>query len=50
LVIEPKAQLAKIFNVDLVLASTPVLRIGNTDFELTQTGAIGLHGELRKRL
>ena len=50
LILDLKAQLPQIFNIDLVFAGTPVLRVGNTDLQLAQAGAIRLHGELRGRI
>ena len=50
LIIQPKAQLAKILNVDLMFSSTPVLRVGNSNLQFAQSGAIGLHNKLHRRL
>lgn len=44
LILDLKAQLPQVFNIDLVFAGTPVLRVGDTDLEFAQTGAIRLHG------
>ena len=46
LIFDLKAQLPQVFNIDLVFAGTPVLRVGDTDLKLAQAGAIRLHGEL----
>ena len=46
LIFDLKAQLPEVFNIDLVFAGTPVLRVGNTDLKFSQAGAIRLHGEL----
>ncbi len=46
LILDLKAQLPQVFNIDLVFAGTPVLGVGDTDLQLAQAGAIGLHGEL----
>ena len=50
LILDLKAQLPQVFNIDLVFAGTPVLRVGDTDLEFAQTGAIRLHGELHGRI
>ena len=50
LIIEAKAQLTQIFNVDLMFSSTPVLRVGDSNLKLSQAGAIGLHRKLHRRL
>ena len=44
LILDLKAQLPQVFNIDLVFAGTPVLRVGDADLEFAQTGAIRLHG------
>ena len=44
LILNLKAQLPQVFNIDLVFAGTPVLRVGDTNLEFAQTGAIRLHG------
>ena len=49
LIFNLKTQLSEVFNIDLVFAGTPVLRVGDTDLEFAQTGAIRLHGELHGR-
>ena len=36
LILDLKAQLPEVFNIDLVFAGTPVLRIGDTDLQLSQ--------------
>jgi len=46
LIFNLKAQLPEVFNIDLVFAGTPVLRVGDTNLEFAQTGAIRLHWEL----
>ena len=46
LIFNLKAQLPEVFNIDLVLARTPVLRVGDTNLQFAQAGAIRLHGEL----
>ena len=46
LILDLKAQLPEVFNIDLVFAGTPVLGVGDTDLQLAQAGAIRLHGEL----
>ena len=46
LIFNLKTQLPEVFNIDLVFAGTPVLRVGDTDLQLAQAGAIRLHGEL----
>ena len=46
LILDLKAQLPQVFNIDLVFAGTPVLGVGDTDLQLAQAGAIRLHGEL----
>ena len=50
LILDLKAQLPQVFNIDLVFAGTPVLRVGDTNLEFAQTGAIRLHGELHGRV
>ena len=50
LILDLKAQLPQVFNIDLVFAGTPVLWVGNTDLQLAQAGAIGLHSELHGRV
>ena len=49
LILDLKAQLPQVFNIDLVFAGTPVLRVGDTNLEFAQAGAIRLHGELHCR-
>ena len=46
LILDLKAQLPQVFNIELVFAGTPVLRVGDTDLQFAQPGAIGLHIEL----
>ena len=46
LILDLKAQLSQIFNIDLVFARTPVLRVGDTNLQFAKAGAIRLHGEL----
>ena len=50
LIFNLKTQLSEVFNIDLVLAGTPVLRVGDTNLEFAQTGAIRLHGEHHGRI
>ena len=50
LIFDLKAQLPQVFNIDLVFAGTPVLRVGDTDLQLAQAGEIRLHGELHGRI
>ena len=46
LIFNLKAQLPEVFNIDLVFAGTPVLRVGDTNLKFAQARAIRLHGEL----
>ena len=46
LIFNLKTQLSEVFNIDLVFAGTPVLRVGDTNLEFSQVGEIRLHGEL----
>ena len=46
LIFNLKTQLPEVFNIDLVFAGTPVLRVGDTNLQVAQAGAIRLHGEL----
>ncbi len=46
LILDLKAQLSQVFDIDLVFACTPVLRVGDTYFKFTQAGAIKLHDVL----
>ena len=46
LILDLKAQLSQVFHIDLVFTRTPVLRVGDTDLQFAQAGAIRLHGEL----
>ena len=48
LILDLKAQLPQVFNIELVFAGTPVLRVGDTDLQFAQPGAIGLHVELHQ--
>ena len=50
LILDLKAQLPQVFNIDLVFAGTPVLRVGDTDLKLAEAGAIRLHGKLHGRV
>ena len=50
LIFDLKAQLPQVFNIDLVFARAPVLRVGDTDFQLAQAGEIRLHGEIHDRV
>ena len=36
LILDLKAQLPEVFNIDLVFSGTPVLRVGDTDLQLAQ--------------
>ena len=46
LILDLIAQLPQVFNIDLVFAGTPVLRVGDTNLKFAQARAIRLHGEL----
>lgn len=48
LILDLKAQLPQVFNIELVFAGTPVLRVCDTDLQFAQAGAIGLHIELHQ--
>ena len=48
LIFDLKAQLPEVFNIELVFAGTPVLRVGHTDLQFAQPGAIGVHIELHQ--
>ena len=50
LIFNLKAQLPEVLNIDLVLAGTPVLRVGDTNLQFAQAGAIRLHGKLHGRI
>ena len=50
LIFDLKAQLPQVFNIDLVFASTPVLRVGDTNLQFAQPGAIRLQDELHGRI
>ena len=50
LIFDLKAQLPQVFNIDLMLACAPVLRVGDTNLQFAQAGPIGLHGELHGRI
>ena len=50
LIFDLKAQLPQVFNIDLVFAGTPVLWVGDTNLQFTQSAAIGLHVELHGRI
>ena len=50
LILDLKAQLPQVFNIELVFAGTPVLRVGDTYLQFAQAGAIRLHGELHGRI
>ena len=50
LIFNLKAKLPEIFNIDLVFAGTPVLRVGDTNLQFAQARAIRLHGELHGRI
>ena len=50
LIFDLEAQLPEVFNIDPVFAGTPVLRIGDTNLQFAQAGAIRLHGELHGRI
>ena len=49
LILDLKAQLPQVFNINLVFARTPVLRIGDADLEFAQSGAIRLQGNSTAR-
>ena len=40
LIFDLKPQLPKVFNIDLVFAETPVLRVDDTNIQFAQEGAI----------
>ena len=46
LILDLKAQLSQVLNIDLVFAGTPVLGVGDTNLQFAQAGAIRLHNEL----
>ena len=48
LILDLKAQLPQVFNIELVFAGTPVLRVGDTYLQFAQPGAIRLHIELHQ--
>ena len=48
LILDLKAQLPQVFNIELVFAGTPVLRVGDTYLQFSQPGAIRLHIELHQ--
>ena len=50
LIFNLKTQLSEVFNIDLVFARTPVLRVGDTNLQFAQAGAIRMHGELHGRI
>ena len=50
LIFNLKTQLPEVFNIDLVFAGTPVLRVGDTNLQFAQARAIRLHGELHGRV
>ncbi|WP_156915487.1 hypothetical protein [Synechococcus sp. WH 8109] len=50
LIINLKPQLSEAFNIDLVFAGTPVLRVGDTNLQFAEAGAISLHEELHGRI
>ena len=50
LILDLEAQLPQVFNIDLVFARTPVLRVGDTNLEFAQAGAIRLHCELHGQI
>ena len=50
LIFNLKPQLPEVFNIDLVFARAPVLRVGDTNLEFAQTGAIRFHGELHDQI
>ena len=50
LILDLKAQLPQVFNIDLVFAGTPVLGVGDTNLQFAQAGAIRLHGELHSHV
>ena len=50
LILDLKAQLPQVFHIDLVFTGTPVLRVGDTNLQFAQAGAIRLHGKLHVRI
>ena len=48
LILDLKAQLPQVFNIELVFAGTPVLWVGHTDLQFSKPGAIRLHVELHQ--
>ena len=50
LILDLEAQLPQVFNIDLVFAGTPVLRVGDTNLEFAQAGGIRLHEKLHGRI
>ena len=50
LIFNLKTQLPEVFYIDLVFAGPPVLRVGDTNLQFAQAGAIRLHGELHGRI
>ena len=50
LILDLKAQLPEVFNIDLVFAGTPVLRVGDTDLKFAEAGAIKLQSELHGQI
>ena len=50
LIFNLKTQLSEVFNIDLMFAGTPVLRVGDADLKFAQAGAVRLHGEPHGRI
>ena len=50
LIFNLKTQLSEVFNIDLVFAGTPMLRVGDTNLQFAKAGAIRLHGELHGKI
>ena len=50
LILDLKAQLPQVFHIDLVFTRTPVLRVGDTNLQFAQAGAIRLHEELHDQI
>ena len=50
LILDLKALLPQVFDIDLVFTGTPVLRVGDTNLQFAQAGAIRLHGKLHGQI
>ncbi|QNI64749.1 hypothetical protein SynA1544_01816 [Synechococcus sp. A15-44] len=48
MILDLKAQLPQVLNIELVFAGAPVLRVGDTNLQFSQAGAIELHVELQE--